>query len=119
MNLQEAIQKREELLARQRKLNHAIKILQSETFEKCSAIDFAIYDYQQKVEAIDVQIADLARQVEVQSQVQPQPQVAINPDVLQGIKSIVDILARFQNFAKTHPNASDAEIQLRLKTGQF
>ena len=64
MTLQEAIDKREELLVEQRKLNLAIKVLKSETIVPCAGIMMAIGQYERRLEAIDREIRALACHVD-------------------------------------------------------
>ncbi|MCF0117596.1 MAG: hypothetical protein HUJ61_06090 [Bacilli bacterium] len=63
MTMQEAIQKREELLAEERKLNQAIKILNSESIPKCAGIIMAIGQYKRRISEITEEIKECANSV--------------------------------------------------------
>lgn len=63
MTLEEAVQKREELVAEQRKYAHAIKILKSESIPENGAIKTAIDIYESKIKMIDENLKDLSNQV--------------------------------------------------------
>jgi len=60
MTLEEAVQKREELVAEQRKYAQAIKILKSESIPENGAIRTAIGLYESKIKLIDEQLKELA-----------------------------------------------------------
>ena len=64
MNMQEAINKREELLAEERKINQAIKILNSDSIPKCAGITMAIGQYNRRLREITEEIRELARPFE-------------------------------------------------------
>ena len=66
MTLQEAIDKREELLVEQRKLNLAIKVLKSETIVPCAGIMMAIGQYERRLEVIDNEIRALGDTYQVE-----------------------------------------------------
>lgn len=117
MTQQEAIEQREKLLARQRKLNHAIKILRSDTFEPTPCIDATIRDYEEKVKAIDQQIERLANQLEESIRRNRAAQQAEMSTT--DLKNIVDVLSRVQRFVAAKPNASTEELLLRFMTGRI
>ena len=52
MTMQEAIEKRETLLAEERKLNHAIKVMQSDTIPSCAGVTMAIGQYRRRLREI-------------------------------------------------------------------
>ena len=60
MTRNEQIQKREELVAEQRKINLAIKILKSESIPENAGVKYAIIQYQERLNAIDREIRALA-----------------------------------------------------------
>ena len=65
MTLEEAIQKREKLLAEEREIRHAVKILHSDTFPKWNGyIGKAIDTYEDRLSRIPYEIEQLAKQVE-------------------------------------------------------
>lgn len=63
MNMKEAIQKREALLAEQRQINQAMKILDSESIPKNPGIAYAKINYSDRLKEIDKEIRALADQV--------------------------------------------------------
>lgn len=117
MTQQEAIEQREKLLARQRKLNHAIKILRSDTFEPCPCIDAAIRDYEDKVKAIDQRIVQLANQLEESIRRNRAAQQAKRSNM--DLNDIVDAFDKVQRFLASKPNASTEELLLRFMTGRI
>jgi uncharacterized protein (DUF1810 family) len=50
--MQEAIEKRETLLAEERKINHAIKVMQSDTIPSCAGVTMAIGQYRRRLREI-------------------------------------------------------------------
>lgn len=65
MTLEEAIQKREKLLAEEREIRQAVKILHSDTFPKWNGyISMAIDAYEDRLSRIPYEIEQLAKQVE-------------------------------------------------------
>lgn len=66
MKMNEAIEKREELLAEQRKINLAIKILKSDSIPDNYGIQYAETLYQERLKEIDQEIKNLAAQVETE-----------------------------------------------------
>jgi hypothetical protein len=71
MTLQEAIDKREELLVEQRKLNLAIKVLKSETIVPCAGIMMAIGQYERRIESIDNEIRTLGDTYQAEHPAEP------------------------------------------------
>lgn len=66
MKINEAIEKREELLAEQRKINLAIKILKSDSIPNNYGIQYAETLYQERLKEIEREIKSLADQVETE-----------------------------------------------------
>ncbi len=64
MKMSEAIEKREELLAEQRKINQAIKILKSESIPHNYGIEYAETLYNERLAEIDREIKRIAREAE-------------------------------------------------------
>lgn len=62
MTQEEAIAAREELLAEQRKLRLAVRVLQSDTIVPCAGISMAIGQYNRRIVKIDEEIRELADQ---------------------------------------------------------
>lgn len=64
MTMNEAIEQREKLLAEEREIRQAIKILRSDTFPKWNGyIGMAIDAYEDRLSRIPVEIEELAKQV--------------------------------------------------------
>lgn len=64
MTMQEAIEKRETLLAEERKINHAIKVLHSDTIPQCAGITMAIGQYNRRLREITEEIREIADEYE-------------------------------------------------------
>lgn len=60
MTRNEQIQKREELVAEQRKINLAVKILKSESIPMNDGVKYALIQYQERLKKIDHEIRVLA-----------------------------------------------------------
>ena len=71
MTLNEAIEKREELLAEERKLNQAKKILQSESIPHCAGITMAMGQYNRRLAEITDEIKELADSVKPEPKEEP------------------------------------------------
>lgn len=56
MTTQEAIAKREELLAEERKINHAIRVLESDTIPRVAGITMALGQYRRRLNEITEEI---------------------------------------------------------------
>lgn len=67
MTMQEAIEKRETLLAEERKLNHAIKVMQSDTIPSCAGVTMAIGQYRRRLREITEEIRELADNIDEQA----------------------------------------------------
>ena len=67
MTMQEAIEKRETLLAEERKLNHAIKVMQSGTIPSCAGVTMAIGQYHRRLREITEEIRELADNIDEQA----------------------------------------------------
>lgn len=63
MTINEAIEKREELLAEQRKLRQAVKILKSESIPENYNINRSINEFHQRIDEIDDEIKQLANEI--------------------------------------------------------
>lgn len=63
MNIVQAIEKREELLVEQRKLNLAIKVISSDTCPMNAGIRMAISQYKKRINEIDSELKTLADSV--------------------------------------------------------
>lgn len=70
MTMEEAIKKREELLAEQRKFRQAIKILDSSSLPQNRGIQYAKAAYEETIKNIDFEIRQLAEEVERDKPVQ-------------------------------------------------
>jgi hypothetical protein len=81
MTLNEAIEKREELLAEERKLNQARKILQSESIPQCAGITMAIGQYNRRLAEITEEIKELADSVKPEPKEEPKTERNIDDDV--------------------------------------
>lgn len=68
MTHDEAIAAREVLLAEQRKLNQAIKIMQSDSIPPCAGVTMAIGQYRRRLAAIDNDIREIAEQYQLELQ---------------------------------------------------
>lgn len=60
MTRNEQIQKREELVAEQRKINLAVKILNSESIPMNDGVKYALIQYQERLKKIDYELRALA-----------------------------------------------------------
>lgn len=65
----EAIAAREVLIAEQRKLNQAIKIMLSDSIPPCAGVTMAIGQYRRRLAAIDNDIREIAEQYQLELQV--------------------------------------------------
>ena len=68
MTHDEAIAAREVLIAEQRKLNQAIKIMQSDSIPPCAGVTMAIGQYRRRLAAIDNDIREIAEQYQLELQ---------------------------------------------------
>lgn len=68
MTQNEAIEIREKLLAEQRRLNAAVKVLESDTCPTNAGIRMAISQYKARISLIDEEIRELADQIEPEVQ---------------------------------------------------
>lgn len=68
MTHDEAIAAREVLIAEQRKLNQAIKIMQSDSIPPCAGVTMAIGQYRRRLAAIDDDIREIAEQYQLELQ---------------------------------------------------
>ena len=66
MTHDEAIAAREVLIAEQRKLNQAIKIMQSDSIPPCAGVTMAIGQYRRRLAAIDNDIREIAEQYQLE-----------------------------------------------------
>lgn len=65
MTLNEAIEKREVLVAEQRNLNLAKRVLNSDTIPKNSGIDAALNSYDERLKKIDEELIELSAQIQM------------------------------------------------------
>lgn len=68
MTQNEAIEIREKLLAEQRRLNAAVKVLESDTCPTNAGIRMAISQYKARISLIDEEIREFADQIEPEVQ---------------------------------------------------
>lgn len=97
MTLNEAIEKREQLLVEQRQVKQAQRILESETFDgiRNGGIKMAIGQYKNRYNAIDNEIRVLADEIEVLTQTESVKTTEKIPDknTLEGCEQIAKDLA--------------------------
>ena len=77
MTHEEAIAAREVLVAEQRKLNQAIKIMQSDSIPPCAGVTMAIGQYRRRLAAIDNDIREIAEQYQLELEATDQPVEAV------------------------------------------
>lgn len=97
MTIEEATQKREVLLAEQRRLNQAVKILKSESIPENAGTKYAISEYERRVAEIDNELVELANSVETVPAKEEKSKFTIEFD-FEGAKVYpVNCIIRFQS----------------------
>lgn len=67
MTMKEAIQKRDALIAEERQIRQAIKILKSDSIPNNCGVEYAVISYEERLKAIDKEIRALANAVTEES----------------------------------------------------
>lgn len=79
--MDEVFKKREQLVAQQRQLRQAVKILNSDTFPANKGVEYAKTTYDEQIKNIDRELMDLAEEAKrIQSEVAAKQQEAPKPE---------------------------------------